>query len=892
MNMDMNLITKKQKTPYALWIIPIIALMIAGWLYIQHQKERGTDITVVFDSLEGIEADKTKLMYRGIQLGVVTKININPKNILQGVVTINVFPRADNFVTREGVQFYKVEPKVGITGVSGLGTLFSGSYIRAYPPEADTLKLLERHHQYSFTASNDEPIDMTHTGHHIFLESDEALTSSDTPILYKGLVVGKLLEKKMIDGKMIYIGLIEDPYVNLIKKTSHFWITSGVDMHASLAGIKFKMESLANVIAGGITFSSPDDGEVLHENYKTPFKLYSSQESLSLDTQIITLKAKRGFNLDPELNVVYYRGVKAGKIQSVDYNPARDETTICIQVKKQYAPLLNENAHFWIVEPKINLQGVQGLDAIPSGAYLTFDSAAGGKAASDFILYETPPTKRGLIYKLTTDTVGTLKVGAPVSMKGVEMGIVMDIRFNKDMTRNIVDVLIYEQFNRFINSSTSFYTQRAIELEASFKNITLKTGTLENFLVGGIEFETLDPKAKPSNLDFKLHADRASLEKERYLKSGGKRYILESEAFESLDEGSIVYYHKFPAGKVIKSQFNSKNNRVEIEIYIEPDFADKIDSNTMFYKKSGIEVEASLSNVKVDIGAVDTILRGAIEFSNAPGGKTVKYGHHFHLYDNLYHAENKFTEVVLKMEKAFGVKIGSSVIYKGLKIGEVKSQHLTNGYLETHLMIKETFSYLLVEDTCFWVESFQADIKGIKNIGTTISGSEIHLRPGLGREASALFELSPAAPPLTFGKKGLRIVAEGSRRSSLDVGSPVYYRQVQIGQIESYRLSQNGNKVEFTLFIDPCYQSLIRKNSIVYLPSAIGVDVSLFGAKIRTETLQSMIYGGIGIINPEEASPIADERQSYKLENEVNEEWFAWQPKYPIQLDCKPEGVF
>ena len=891
--MDIKPIIKKKKAPYyIIWIIPIISLLIAGWLYMQHQKERGTDITVLFDSLEGIEADKTKLMYRGTQLGVVTKVSINPQNILQGMVTINVFPPADNFVTREGSQFYKVEPKVGVTGISGLGTLLSGSYIRLYPPEIDTQKLLEYSHQYNFTASNDEPTDMTHSGYYIYLESDEALTSSDTPILYKGHIVGKLLEGKMNNGKLTYIGLIESPYVNLIKKTSRFWITSGVDVHASLAGVNFKMGSLANVIAGGVTFSSPEDGEVLHENYKVPFKLYSSQESLSLDTQMIALKAKKGFNLDPELNAIYYRGVKAGKMQSIDYDPALDETTIYIQLKTQYVPLLNENAHFWIVEPKINLQGVQGLDAIPSGAYLTFDSALGGKAKSDFILYETPPAKRGLTYHLTADNVGTLKVGTPVSMKGVEMGIVTDIRFDKNMTKNSVDVLIYERFNKFVNSSTSFYVQRAVEVEASFKDITLKTGTLENFLMGGIEFETFDPNAKPSNLSSKLYTDRASLEKEHYLASGGKRYILESETVGSLDEGSVVYYRKFPAGKVIKSQFNPKNNRVEIEIYIEPNFTDKINSNTIFYEKSGVEVEASLSGVKVDIGAVDTILRGAIAFNDTPGGNPVKYGHHFSLYDNLYHAENKFTEIVLTMEKAFGTKIGSSVIYKGLKIGEVKSQQLKDGSIEAHLRINETFAPLLVEDTRFWIESFHADIQGIKNVSTAITGSEIHLRPGLGQKASTLFELSPAAPPPTFGKEGLRIVAIGSIRSSLDVDSPVYYRQVPIGKIESYHLSKNGNKVEFTLFIDPCYKTLIRENSIIYLPSAIGMDVSLFGAKIKTETLQTMINGGMGIINPEEISSVASEGQSYKLENDVKEEWFTWQPKYPIQLDCKPEGVF
>lgn len=889
--MSTNPITKRQKTPYAVWIIPVIALAIAGWLYYKHQQERGVDITVVLDSLEGIEVDKTKLMYRGFELGVVTNADINPENILQGIVTINVPPPADKFITREGMQFYKVEPKVGVSGISGLGTLLSGSFIRLYPPDSNALKTIQRPFQNYFIASKEEPIDMINPGRYIFLESQEALAFGGTPILYKGFVVGELLESKMVNDRMTYVGLIDAPYIHLVKKNSRFWVSSSVDFHASLAGVRLKVDSLAKIITGGISFNSPEYGEVMSEDYEVPFDLLPSEESLSLDSRVITLKGSRGFNLDPELNSVYYRGVKAGKIISVNYNPRLDETAIRVQVKHSYVPLINDNAHFWIVEPKIGLKGIEGLDAIPSGAYLTFDSAIGGESKDTFPLHETPPPRKGLTYILTSNDVGTLKVGAPVSMKGVEMGIVTDIRFSEDMMQTIVKVLIDAQFDRHVNRSTAFYLQQAFEVDAGFDGISVNTGSLEQLLVGGIAFETFDRQAGPSNLRFTLYADRKELESDRYLQSGGKRFTLTSQSSESLEKGSVVYYREFPAGKVLESRFNPKSDRIEIDIYIEPTFTDRIDSNTLFFEKSGIEVGASLSGVDVDIAALDGILQGSLAFKSIPGGKAVDSGHRFMLHEDLYHAENNFVDVILTMPHALGTRQGSPVKYKGLQIGQLDYQVLRQEHLETHLIIDEQYASLLKKDTFFWVEPFQADLGGIKNPGTVLTGTEIHLMPGRSQSFSNVFTLSESAPPPTYGKDGLRILINGSRRSSLDVGSPVFYRQVQVGQIESYRLSQDGNGVDFTLFIDPCYQALIRENSVVYLPSAIGVDVSLLGAKLRTETIETMVSGGIGIINPEDLAPQANDGRRFTLQNDVEEEWYSWKPAYAIDLQCSPEGV-
>lgn len=118
---------KKGKSFSTLWLLPIIALLITLWLGWQAYLNHGDTITIVFNNGNGIQANKTKVMYKGIAIGKVTDVSID-KNTQKIVIQAEIDKEALPFIGKDS-QFWLVSPRVSFTGVSGLETIISGTYI-------------------------------------------------------------------------------------------------------------------------------------------------------------------------------------------------------------------------------------------------------------------------------------------------------------------------------------------------------------------------------------------------------------------------------------------------------------------------------------------------------------------------------------------------------------------------------------------------------------------------------------------------------------------------------------------------------------------------------------------------------------------------------------------
>ena len=121
--------TKKQIS--IVWLIPIVAVLIGGWLAYKGLSEKGPMVTISFESAEGLEAGKTKVRYKDVELGQVESIRFNV-DLSRVLVTAELVKETQPFLT-EKTRFWVVRPRVTASGVSGLGTLFSGAYIGMDP---------------------------------------------------------------------------------------------------------------------------------------------------------------------------------------------------------------------------------------------------------------------------------------------------------------------------------------------------------------------------------------------------------------------------------------------------------------------------------------------------------------------------------------------------------------------------------------------------------------------------------------------------------------------------------------------------------------------------------------------------------------------------------------
>ena len=115
--------------PSLVWLIPIIAAIIGIVLVAKILIDRGPIITITFRTGEGLEAGKTKVKYKEVDIGEVQTISLS-KDRSQVLVKVQLSKNAESFTTMD-THYWVVRPHLGASGISGLGTLLSGAYIAA-----------------------------------------------------------------------------------------------------------------------------------------------------------------------------------------------------------------------------------------------------------------------------------------------------------------------------------------------------------------------------------------------------------------------------------------------------------------------------------------------------------------------------------------------------------------------------------------------------------------------------------------------------------------------------------------------------------------------------------------------------------------------------------------
>jgi paraquat-inducible protein B len=309
---------KPVTTVSKIWLVPIVAFFIGAWMVYYQWSNQGPLITIEFKTATGLEAGKTKIKTRHVDVGVVKDIELTED--LSGVlVTVrmdkNVAPilHSDN-------QFWIVSPRISLSGVSGLGTIMSGPYVNMAPG-------IEQQMSEHFVALTAPPVTPTGTpGLHLTLNSKSEFTyKKGDPVIYKGIKVGEFEDIHFnFDERIVYYNtFIEAPYHKLITTNTKFWDISGVQMELSSRGIKVSTGSLETLLTNGVTFGIPEGMPVgeqvnkreyfdIHPNYDS-----ASEERFKLSAKYVILVKDtiRGLQIGAP---VEYRGLVIGKVLAIN----------------------------------------------------------------------------------------------------------------------------------------------------------------------------------------------------------------------------------------------------------------------------------------------------------------------------------------------------------------------------------------------------------------------------------------------------------------------------------------------------------------------------------------------------------------------------------------------
>jgi paraquat-inducible protein B len=252
-----------------IWIIPLLAAMVAIGIAIQRVRSEGPTITIVFKGAEGIEAGKTFIRYKDVRIGLVSAVELS-EDYSRVLVKAKIAKHAAGLMVADA-NFWVVEPRISLSGVSGLSTLLSGNYI-GFQAGASSES------QSSFVALDEPPIITDQPGRQYVLKTPTlGSLGVGTPIYYRRLNVGQVTGYALTpDGKSVDVTVfVHAPYDKYVTTNTRFWMVSGVNVTLDADGVRVRTESLAALLAGGVAFDLPEfatHGEPAPSN--TEFALY------------------------------------------------------------------------------------------------------------------------------------------------------------------------------------------------------------------------------------------------------------------------------------------------------------------------------------------------------------------------------------------------------------------------------------------------------------------------------------------------------------------------------------------------------------------------------------------------------------------------------------------
>jgi paraquat-inducible protein B len=509
------------------------------------------------------------------------------------------------------------------------------------------------------------------------------------------------------------------------------------------------------------------------------------------------------------------KGEKMTEVKSKKESPGVEKAVI--KHKKGISPI-------WILPLVAALIGVwliyKGIVEAPIKVVINFETAGGITAGKTKVLY-----------------------------KGLKTGVVRSVQIGPDFKSVDVTVDFDRSAEGLLHSKTEFWLVRPrVSLEGISGLGTLVAGD-------HIAMRPADGEGKPVR-KFKALAEPPSIPES----APGLHLTLNSRDLASVQVGSPVYYKRIAVGDVQSYKLVENEQQIAIRIYIHPQYSQLVNAHTRFWNASGIEVDGSLSGFKIRTQSLTSVIMGGIAFftpETASKGRRAKNGDQFELFKDFQAAEAG-TLIRIRFTTAEGLVEGQTkVMFKGMTVGYVKKLIPLSDLLEldAEVIIHPRAERFLLSDTKFWLAEAKLSLTGVTNLESLVKGDFIHMQvAGKGTPQRKFVALTQAPAPI-IRAPGLRVKAVTNEIGSIDIGTPVYYKKVPVGQVQSWELDQKSDTITIHLFIQENFQHLVKTTSRFWNASGISVSAGLSGVKIRTESLESIIGSGIAFYTPDHGHP-------------------------------------
>ncbi|WP_372865163.1 MlaD family protein [Spongiibacter sp.] len=734
---------RPKKRLSAVWLLPLVAAVIALWLLYENLNNSALQVRVQFDNGSGITAGKTPVVYQGITVGSVSQLQLNDE--LSGVnATLDLHAQIAPLI-RSGTRFWLVKPQISLSGISGLDTLVAGNYISFAPGDGQAAQ--------HFTALAEPPAFASSTnGLRLTLHADKlGSLAVGAPVLYQEIDVGDIEGYTLTDNGVDIALRIDPRYQQLVTSNSRFWNHSGVKINAGMQGLHIDAGSLASILAGGVAFDSPDGGESVDNGQR--FTLFESRELAHGSRRVIVeFASAEGLSKGAELRL---QGLRIGRVEAVRFKAAGPNAgaEAELRINAPYFEHLNERSRFWLVSPEFSTAGIEGLDALIGGPYVAVHTdGAPGELAARYQALRDAPEKRisapGLRVVLLADELNSVSVGSKIYYRKIAVGQVESVELAKHGVT--IGAFIHQRYAHLLHRESLFWNASGISISGGLGGLDVKAESLATIVAGGIAFQTPEvkrPQAAWEGLRYTLHRDYES----SFADAGREIHVYFTSGV-NLSKGTEIKYEGIKVGEVTAVELDSSMQGVVVSARLAPSAKALARQGSRFWV------------VKPELGLVgtrnlETLVTGAY-ISVLPGDGEPQSKFIGLERPPRLRPPATGLNLVLGADQRGSIKEGVKVFYRDIPVGEVFGFELSADARRTliHINIEPRYATLVRRNSRFWNSSGIAVNFGLFS-GTTIRSKSVE----------SLLEggIAFATPPGKGAKAALAAPAEAGQHFPL-----------------------------------------------------------------------------------------------------------------------------
>jgi len=674
------------------WLLPVVALLIAGWLVYKNVVEGDIEVTIHFNSASGLIEGKTEIKYQGMTMGIIDSYHLDQSD-LSGVTAIARIKRQAATLLTDKSSLWLVKPEINISGVTGLDTLVSGNYIEYLYSPGESNRTFYALDTAPVIPRQDEGLELT-------LMSDVlGSVFRGAPITYKQLHVGEVLDYQLdesTDRVAIKI-YIQPEHAELVKSSSRFWESSGINFSGDLSGFNLKIDSMASLLVGGISFDTPErlaGSEQVQDDHS--FELFPGYDEAHTGV-LIDVKFETAKGLKEGISRVDYKGITVGRVIAINVSKDLDGMIATISMDPRTEPILNTSTRFWMPSAKFSLDEISGLDSVLGGGVISMDFSLDGEAKREFVALQQAPEigaeEPGLHLTLVAESVSSIERGTNILYRNIPIGSVQGFDLAKDKKSVNIRVFIESKYQDLVQKNSRFWNAGGIEVKGGVQGLEIRAPSLRSMLSGGIELYTpktgLTAKVK-SGARFMLHDDYDSAHSE------GVSISIAFKDGDGLQGGTEVKYLGIEVGSVTSVVLNPDMDGViaEVELF---SFAEKLArASSQFWMvkpQFGLAKSENLS----------TLVTGNY-ISVRPGSGTTQFEFEGLLSEPVLEGKDQGLNFVLVTDQLGSLKQGVKLLYRGIAVGEVTSYALSDKANEVFIYanVESKYAPLIRENTVFW----------------------------------------------------------------------------------------------------------------------------------------------------------------------------------------------